>query len=96
MLSGLLVVRTYLSIWLADVNGQIVKSIVQLNLQMFMRRIFALMLFAIPSSTVNSGMDYFSKLLATAFRERLTGYFHEKYLHNMFYYKVIQSLPHHL
>lgn len=28
VLSGLLVVRTYLSIWLADVNGQIVKSIV--------------------------------------------------------------------
>jgi len=41
-----------------------------------MRRIFALMLFAIPSSTVNSGMDYFTKLLATAFRELLTGYFH--------------------
>lgn len=76
VLSGLLVVRTYLSIWLADVNGQIVKSIVKLNFQMFMRRIFALMLFAIPSSTVNSGMDYFTKLLATAFRERLTGYFH--------------------
>lgn len=28
VLSGLLVMRTYLSIWLADVNGQIVKSIV--------------------------------------------------------------------
>jgi ABC-type uncharacterized transport system fused permease/ATPase subunit len=76
VLSGLLVVRTYLSIWLADVNGQIVKSIISLNLQMFMRRVFALMLFAIPSSTVNSAMDYFSKLLATAFRERLSGYFH--------------------
>ena len=76
VLSCLLVVRTYLSIWLADVNGQIVKSIVRLNFQMFMRRVFALMLFAIPSSTVNSGMDYFTKLLATAFRERLTGYFH--------------------
>lgn len=56
---------------------------------MFMRSIFGLMLFAIPSSTVNSAMDYFTKLLATAFRERLTGYFHQKYLHNMFYYKVI-------
>ena len=28
VLTGLLVVRTYLSIWLADVNGAIVKSIV--------------------------------------------------------------------
>lgn len=38
------------------------------------------MLFAIPSSTVNSAMEYFSKLLAMAFRERLTAYFHSKYL----------------
>lgn len=87
-LSGLLVVRTYLSIWLADVNGQIVKSIVSQDFQEFLRRVFALVLFAIPSSTVNSGMDYFSKLLSVAFRERLTNYFHKKYLNNMFYYKM--------
>ncbi len=80
VLSGLLVVRTYLSIWLADVNGHIVKAIVGLDFNMFLRRVFALMLFAIPSSTVNSAMDYFSKLLAISFRERLTGYFHDKYL----------------
>jgi ABC-type uncharacterized transport system fused permease/ATPase subunit len=46
------------------------------------------MLFAIPSSTVNSAMEYFSKLLAICFRERLTHYFHDKYLNNMYYYKV--------
>lgn len=46
------------------------------------------MLFSIPSSAVNSGMDYFTKLLAVAFRERITNYFHEKYLQRMFYYKI--------
>lgn len=46
------------------------------------------MLFAIPSSTVNSAMDYFQRLLAISFRERLTEYFHGKYLQNMFYYKM--------
>ena len=46
------------------------------------------MLFAIPSSTVNSAMEYFSKRLALAFRERLTRHFHQKYLQKMFYYKV--------
>lgn len=46
------------------------------------------MLFAVPSSAVNSFMEYFSKLLAVAFRERLTRYFHSRYLHKMFYYKV--------
>ena len=33
-------------------------------------------------------MDYFAKLLSVAFRERITDYFHEMYLHNMFYYKI--------
>lgn len=46
------------------------------------------MLFAIPSSAVNSAMEYFSKLLAMAFRERLTNYYHGKYLQKMFYYKI--------
>lgn len=35
-------------------------------------------------------MEYYSKLLALAFRERLTRYFHSKYLQKMFYYKVLQ------
>jgi ATP-binding cassette, subfamily D (ALD), member 3 len=39
VLSGLLVVRTYLSIWLADVNGQIVKSIVSQDFNQFLRRV---------------------------------------------------------
>lgn len=50
------------------------------------------MLFAIPSSAVNSGLDYFTKLLANSFRKRLTSFFMEKYLKNMFYYKVNLSL----
>lgn len=88
ILTGLLVIRTYMSIWLADVNGQIVKAIVGRSLPEFLKRIFGLMLFAIPSSTVNSAMEFYSKLLALSFRERLTRYFHSKYLHNMFYYKI--------
>ena len=46
------------------------------------------MLFAIPSSTVNSAMEYFSKLLAAAFRLRLSNYFHNRYLYKMYYYKI--------
>jgi ABC-type uncharacterized transport system fused permease/ATPase subunit len=49
------------------------------------------MLFAVPSSAVNSAMDYFAKLLALGFRDKLTRYFHNKYLHKMFYYKVSAS-----
>ena len=88
MLSALLVVRTYMSIWLADVNGRVVKSIVMKDWKMFLSRIFALFLFAVPSSTVNSALDFFNKRLALAFRKRLTMHFHERYLTNMHYYKI--------
>jgi ATP-binding cassette subfamily D (ALD) protein 3 len=46
------------------------------------------MMFSIPSSAVNSGMEYFQKLLSVAFRERITHYFNEKYLENIYYYKI--------
>lgn len=77
-----------MSIWLAEVNGKVVKSIVDRNFKNFLYRIGYLGLFAIPSSAVNSGMDYFSKLLSVAFRERITNYFHDQYLQKMFYYKI--------
>ena len=45
-------------------------------------------MFAIPSSAVNSSLDYFQKLLAISFRERITEKFHDDYLQQMFYYKI--------
>ena len=65
-----------MSIWLADVNGRVVKAIVNKNLQLFIKRIFIIFLFALPSSAVNSSIDYVQKLLALAFRERLSNHFH--------------------
>jgi ATP-binding cassette subfamily D (ALD) protein 3 len=88
LLSFLLVLRTWLSIWLASVNGRIVKTIVGLDFNMFLKRIAELLIFAIPASTINSGLDYFNKILALMFRRRLTKHFHEQYLRNMHYYKI--------
>lgn len=84
----LLVIRTYMSIWLADVNGRVVKAIVKKDLHLFIKRIFTLFLFALPSSTVNSAIDYYHKKLALNFRKRLTMNFHENYLRNMHFYKI--------
>lgn len=39
ILTLLLVLRTQMSIWLADVNGKIVKSIVDRNFKLFMFRV---------------------------------------------------------
>lgn len=72
ILSVLLVVRTMLSIWLADVNGKVVKAIVEMSWTNFVQRIFQLFLFAVPSSTVNAGIDYLNLKLALRFRKRLT------------------------
>lgn len=88
LLLGLLIVRTLMSIWLADVNGRVVKAIVNKNLGLFVKRIFTLFLFALPSSAVNSSIDYVQKMLALAFRERLSDHFHNQYLRNMHYYKI--------
>lgn len=38
-LSVLLVIRTMMSIWLADVNGRIVKAIVEKNWPLFVQRV---------------------------------------------------------
>jgi len=76
----LLVLRTYMSIWLAEVNGKIVKAIVDRNFKKFCGKILNLVFFAIPSSAVNSSLDYFNKLLAISFRERITERFHDDYL----------------
>lgn len=88
ILTLLLILRTQMSIWLADVQGKIVKAIVERNFSKFLYRIFNMMLFSIPSSAVNSGMDYFTKLLSVSFRERITHYFHNQYLQKMYYYKI--------
>ena len=39
VLTILLVVRTLMSIWLADVNGMVVKAIVNKSFPMFLRRV---------------------------------------------------------
>jgi ABC-type uncharacterized transport system fused permease/ATPase subunit len=59
ILTLLLVTRTQLSIWLAEVNGKVVKAIVERNFNKFVYRILNILAFAVPSSVVNSGLDYF-------------------------------------
>ena len=51
-------------------------------------QIFNLFLFAIPSSMINSGIEYIQKKLALLYRKRLTSHFHNEYLRNMHYYKI--------
>lgn len=45
-------------------------------------------MFALPSSSVNSAIDYVGKLLSLSLRRKLTDHFHKQYLSNMHYYKI--------
>jgi ATP-binding cassette subfamily D (ALD) protein 3 len=88
LLSVLLFLRTYLSIYISEVNGSIVKAIVSRNIFKFIRQIIVLGLYSLPSAFVNSSLDYLNKLLGLFFRENLTKYLHEKYLTGMCFYQI--------
>jgi len=75
MLTVMLVLRTYLSIYLAGANGRIVKAIIKLNFGLFFKRILQLGIIALPASFVNSYLDFLNKSLGIYYRNRLTQYF---------------------
>ena len=87
-LTFFLVLRTFLSIYLAGVNGKIVKAIIELDLKLFLKRILNLGAMAIPASFVNSMLTFTNKRLAINFRRRLTNHFHGIYLKDMIYYQL--------
>ena len=60
----------------------------QLNIQKFWRNLAGLFLFAVPSSTVNSMLDYLNKKLGLLFRRELTNYMNKKYLKGLIFYKM--------
>jgi len=87
-LSTLMVIRSILSIKVSDVNGSIVRAIVNRNINKFLKHIMALGLYSLPSAAVNSGLDYFSKKLGLYFRENVTNHFQKFYLNGMCFYQI--------
>jgi len=90
LLTGLLVARTFLSIYVSTIQGRIVKGMIKMDWNIFIKRIINLAFCAVPASFVNSALDYYNKKLAISFRKRLTLHFHDRYLKNMIYYQVLR------
>ncbi|KAL4437929.1 hypothetical protein ABPG74_001100 [Tetrahymena malaccensis] len=88
LLTVFLVFRTYLSIYLAGANGRIVKAIIKLDYQLFVKRIIQLCMIAIPASFVNSYLDFLNKRLAVFFRTQLTQHLCGLYLNGMIGYQL--------
>lgn len=88
VLSILLIVRTILSIRLSEINGKVVQGIIKMDKGQFTSGLMATLAFAVPSSIINSLLDYLSVIIALFFRERLTHYFHDKYINDKFFYQI--------
>lgn len=88
LLTVFLVLRTFLSIYISSIQGGIVKGIIRSDWNMFLKKIGAMALCAVPASFINSYLDYLNKSLAIHFRKNITGYFLNKYLDGMTYYQL--------
>lgn len=91
--------RTLLSIEIAKVNGEIAEAIVSRECYGFFWRVGNLLLFAVPASLVNSGLDFLTKKLALMLRENLSKFYYEKYFPGMVFYQIVNldnrvSSPH--
>ncbi|WFD34787.1 ATP-binding cassette long-chain fatty acid transporter pxa1 [Malassezia cuniculi] len=85
-----LVMRTYLSVLVARLDGYLVKMLVTANGRGFLRGLGLWFALALPATYTNSMIRFLQSKLAIGFRTRLTRYVHDLYLNNeRNYYKVM-------
>lgn len=84
-----LVLRTWLSLIIAKLDGQIVKNLISGNGKKFSRDLIYWILIAFPASYTNAAIKYLTNRLSLSFRTNLIRYIHDMYLDQiMAYYKI--------
>ncbi|CAH0014636.1 unnamed protein product [Clonostachys rhizophaga] len=86
--SFFLVLRTLISVRVAEMDGAIVKALVKGRGKEFLQRIVWWMLIAIPATFTNSMLSYHQAELSLAYRARLTHHIHDKYLSKLTFYGI--------
>eukprot|EP01117_Protostelium_nocturnum_P006161 TRINITY_DN221_c0_g1_i1.p1 TRINITY_DN221_c0_g1~~TRINITY_DN221_c0_g1_i1.p1 ORF type:complete len:758 (-),score=316.67 TRINITY_DN221_c0_g1_i1:216-2414(-) len=83
-----LISRTFLSIYIATLDGEMVKSIVDRNGRAFLISIFKWIGVAVPATYVNSMIRYLESKLSIAFRTRMVTHVYDLYMKNETYYRI--------
>ena len=86
--SFFLVIRTLISLYVAELDGKLVSSLVRGKGKEFFRGIVWWMVIAVPATFTNSMLSYHQCKLALQYRSRLTTYLHQRYLSNMTFYSL--------
>ena len=86
--SFFLVLRTLISLHVADLDGKLVSSLVRGKGSEFFVGIVWWMMVAIPATFTNSMLSYHQCKLALQYRTRLTQHIHNQYLDQMSFYSL--------
>nr|CAB3219636.1 ATP-binding cassette sub-family D member 2-like [Phallusia mammillata] len=86
--STALVARTFLSIYIADLDGRMVRSIVCHDLRQFVLDLMRWVAVAIPATFTNSAIRFCESKQALAFRTKLVEKAYELYFKNQTYYRI--------